>query len=182
MEVGGSNGRIAEIAALDATCVLEDLVNDTLNPHWQRHQYTSPASTVIQFGILVSGMLLNGFTFAVLIRIFSRRPFYLLLLNLVAIDFCTTISICFNVLVGSFGIHNIGNSDYVRCQLCRFSSFFAIVTAAWASFSRGTAFRKAGDDTIEASRRPRFVGSPSVIANSITPSSPTLSSSVATMG
>ncbi len=108
--MGGAIGReiLSSYSALNPTCVISDLVNDTVSPHWLNNRYTSAATILIQCGIMISGMLLNGFTVSVLIRVISNRPFYLLLLNLAAVDFCICVlSINFNILIGIFGLHNI---------------------------------------------------------------------------
>lgn len=121
---------------LNGSCVLETIVDrNTLTPlYWdfdlQQQKNEAYARTILQLLIFLTGVPLNLYVICKILwkRLFTQ-PTYLLLLNLAVADLLAClVSLPFNIASGFVGHFSFGNSDYIRCQVCKISAFFVLLT------------------------------------------------------
>lgn len=125
------SGALAYLSEQNATCVLDELSDGGkgLSSHWAELYHGSLSGIITQLAMLVFGVLLNFqiLLLAIFKRLYTHSTF-LLLLNLVIVDICIClIPITFNISIGFAGGYSFGNSDYVRCQVCKIAAVFVML-------------------------------------------------------
>ncbi len=108
----------------NVSCILEDIADrDVLNSaYWEytnnRFNYID---TSLQLVLFLLGVPLNLYVMVkILWKKLYSQPTYLLLLNLAFCDFLVCmITLLFNVTTQFNGHYSFGDSNYVRCQVCK---------------------------------------------------------------
>ena len=105
----------------NVSCILEDIVDrDVLTPDsWDYSG--NHIDTSLQLVFFLLGVPLNLYVMVkILCKKLYSQPTYLLLFNLAFCDFLVCmITLLFNVITEFNGHHSFGDSDYVRCQVCK---------------------------------------------------------------
>lgn len=103
-----------------------------LSSHWkvfQQPSYAGYQATIPLMLIFVTGLPLNLYIIiAILYKRLYTQPTYLLLLNLGIVDlFACFIPILFAIITGLRGEISFGESDYIRCQVCKLIGGYVLV-------------------------------------------------------
>ena len=108
-------------AVFNMSCILEDIVDrDVLTPDsWDYSG--NHISTSLQLVFFLLGVPLNLYVMVkILCKKLYSQPTYLLLFNLAFCDFLVCmITLLFNIITRFNGHYSFGDSDYVRCQVCK---------------------------------------------------------------
>jgi len=123
---------------INGSCVLEDIMDrDVLTPHyWDIQLQNLPkvnlATTTCLLLIILTAVPLN---FYILGRIIWKKlyyqPTYFLFLNYAIVDLLMSlVPMLFRVITGFNGHYSFGDSDYVRCQVCKIAASLIILLLA----------------------------------------------------
>jgi hypothetical protein len=104
-----------------------------LTYHWgvlYSPDYVGKAGTIPLIIIFLTGVPLN--LYIIIAMIYKRlytQPTYLLLLNLGLSDLITCfVPLLFGIITGLIGEVGFGDNDYIRCQICKISAGYILVT------------------------------------------------------
>ena len=116
----------------NVSCILEDIVDrDVLTPDsWEYPDNAETRTdTSLQLVFFLLGVPLNLYVMVkILCKKLYSQPTYLLLFNLAFCDFLVCIiTLLFNVITRFNGHHSFGDSDYVRCQVCKIAVAYVML-------------------------------------------------------
>ena len=123
-------GALADFFA-NASCDIEDR-NNLTNENWdyslrgtENVEYSRAGVQVVLF---LAGVVLNLYVFGrILWKGLHSEPMYMLLLNLCVADLVMCfVPILFNITTGFNGHYSFGNTDYIRCHICKISVVFGL--------------------------------------------------------
>jgi hypothetical protein len=122
---------IGILAENNASCYDASRIN--LSDHWKvlyHPNFVGRAGTIPLIITFIMGVPLN--LYIIIAMIYKRlytQPTYLLLLNLGLSDLVTClVPLLFGIITGLMGEVDFGDNDYIRCQICKISAGYILVT------------------------------------------------------
>ena len=115
----------------NASCDIEDR-NNLTNENWDYSllgtENVEYSRAGVQVALFLAGVVLNLYVFGrILWKGLYSEPTYMLLLNLCVADLVMCfVPILFNISTGFNGHYSFGNTDYIRCHVCKIAVVFAI--------------------------------------------------------
>lgn len=124
---------------VNGSCFIEDLDTDQLTAeYWdyslQGVEDEAYARTAILMALFLVAVPLNLYVFGrILWKKLYIEPTYMLLLNLCTADLVMCfVSILFNIAMGFTGHYSFGDTDFIRCQVCKIAVMLTVVNLASA--------------------------------------------------